>query len=144
MKNKIGGLLISKINFISGRVFTKLMKSTSRTNINHAQGKILLALSLKNEMSINDLCIELSLSKSTLTSMLDRLYLNGYIIKKTSDIDKRITLVSITDKAISEVNIYKNVVSQMEQIYYKNFTDKEIEDFEKYLKRIYKNLEEVC
>jgi DNA-binding MarR family transcriptional regulator len=143
MKNKIGGLLISKINFLSGRVFTKLMKSTTSPNINHAQGKILFVLSKKSEMSINDLCTDLSLSKSTLTSMLDRLYLNGYISKKVSKIDKRITLISITDKAIPEINIYKNTVSKMEQIYYKNFTDKEIEQFENYLDRVYKNLEEI-
>lgn len=143
MKDKIGGLLISKINFLSGRVFTKLMKSTTSPNINHAQGKILFVLSKKSEMSINDLCTDLSLSKSTLTSMLDRLYLNGYISKKVSKIDKRITLISITDKAVPEINIYKNTVSKMEQIYYKNFTDKEIEQFENYLDRVYKNLEEI-
>jgi DNA-binding MarR family transcriptional regulator len=143
MKNKIGGLLISKINFLSGRVFTKLMKSNTSPNVNHAQGKILFVLSKKNEMSINDLCKDLSLSKSTLTSMLDRLHLSGYILKNLSETDKRITLVSITDKAIPEINIYKNTVSKMEQIYYKNFTDKEIEQFENYLGRVYKNLEEI-
>lgn len=143
MNNKMGGLLISKINFLSGRLFTRLMKSTEKTNINHAQGKILFILSKKEEMAINDLCKELSLSKSTLTSMLDRLCTNGYISKKTSDIDKRITLVSITDKASSEINIYKNTVFKMEEVFYKDFTNEEIQEFEKYLERVYKNLEEI-
>lgn len=143
MKNKLGGLLISKINFLSGRVFTKLMKNTDSTNVNHAQGKILFVLSKKDEMSINDLCTDLSLGKSTLTSMLDRLHLSGYISKRTSEIDKRITLISITNKAIEEVALYEKTVSKMEQIYYKNFTDEEIEQFENYLNRVYKNLEEI-
>lgn len=142
MKNKIGGLLISKINFLSGRLFTKLMKSLTKPNINHAQGKILFTLYKNKEMSINDLGRELSLSKSTLTSMLDRLYLNGYILRKTSLIDKRVTLISLTSKAIPEINIYKNAVSKMEEIYYKNFTNEEIQQFENYLERVYKNLEE--
>lgn len=143
MQNKIGGLLISKINFISGRVFTKLMKNNTSTNINHAQGRILFVLKKKGEISINDLCVDLSLSKSTLTSMLDRLHLNGYISKKTSELDKRITLIAITDKAIEEVAIYEKTISKMEHIYYKNFTETEVEEFENYLKRIYKNLEEI-
>ncbi len=143
MNNKIGGLLISKINFLSGRLFTKIMKSTTKPNINHAQGKILFTLYKNNEMAINDLCTELSLSKSTLTGMLDRLYLNGYISKKTSTTDKRITLISLTNKAIPEINIYKEAVSKMEEIYYKDFTNEEIQQFEDYLKRVYKNLEEI-
>lgn len=143
MENKIGGLLINKINYLSGRIFTKLMKTTTSPNINHAQGKILFVLSKKNKMSINDLCTELSLSKSTLTSMLDRLHLSGYISKEISELDKRITLVSITDKAIEEVKIYENTVYKMANIYYENFTDKEIIEFENYLNRIYQNLEKI-
>ena len=84
MSNKIGGLLITKINFLSGRIFNKMIKKDENIEINHSQGRILFALSKFGDMSINDLCMELSLSKSTLTSMLDRLYITEYIDKRIS------------------------------------------------------------
>ncbi|WP_315081915.1 MarR family transcriptional regulator [uncultured Clostridium sp.] len=70
MSNKLGELLISKVNFLSGRVFTRLIRKNKKLYINHAQGRILFILSRFKEMSINDLYKELSVSKSTLTSML--------------------------------------------------------------------------
>ncbi|WP_055668835.1 MarR family winged helix-turn-helix transcriptional regulator [Desnuesiella massiliensis] len=143
MSNKLGGLLINKVNFLSGRVFTKLIRKNKLLHINNAQGRILFILSRFKEMSINELCNELSVSKSTLTSMLDRLYFNGYIIKKTSELDKRLTLISITEKAKESVNIYESIVYQMEKIYYKGFSEEDINKFENYLSRIYINLEEI-
>ncbi len=100
-------------------------------------------LSKKGEMSINDLSKELALSKQSLTSMLDRLYTGGYISKRISEVDKRIILISLREKSNLEVEYYENIVSKMGDIYYKNFSQEEINEFENYLKRIYKNLEYV-
>jgi MarR family transcriptional regulator, organic hydroperoxide resistance regulator len=139
--NNKGGFLINKVNFLSGRIFNKLMKDHKNLDINHAQGKILFVISIHKELSINDLCRELSLSKSTLTSMLDRLESKGYILKRTSTEDKRITLISNTQKADESVDIFNNVINKMNAKFYEGFKEEDIKIFKKYLEKIYLNLE---
>lgn len=140
MNNK-GGFLINKVNFLSGRIFNKLMKEHKNLDINHAQGKILFVISRYTELSINDLCKELSLSKSTLTSMLDRLESKGYILKRTTEEDKRITLISNTKKANESIDIFNDVITKMNSKFYDGFEEKDIKTFEKYLEKIYINLQ---
>ena len=140
MNNK-GGFLINKVNFLSGRIFNKLMKEHKNLDINHAQGKILFVISRYKELSINDLCKELSLSKSTLTSMLDRLEDKGYILKRSSEKDKRITLISNTEKADESIDIFNDVITKMNDKFYDGFEEEDIKVFEKYLEKIYFNLE---
>ncbi|MCR1955080.1 MarR family transcriptional regulator [Clostridioides mangenotii] len=139
MKNK-GGLLINKINLLTGRNFNKLLKKYN-LDVNYPQGKIIFILSKYEELSILNLCKELSLKKSTLTSMLDRLQSKGYINKRISCDDKRITLVSNTSKASGIVKAYEEIVSQLDLTYYYGFNKKEIKDFENYLIKIYSNIE---
>ena len=140
MNNK-GGFLINKVNFLSGRIFNKLMKEHKNLDINHAQGKILFVISRYKELSINDLCKELSLSKSTLTSMLDRLEDKGYILKRSSEKDKRITLISNTEKADESIDIFNDVITRMNAKFYDGFDEEDIKRFENYLEKIYFNLE---
>lgn len=140
MNNK-GGFLINKVNFLSGRIFNKLMKEHKNLDINHAQGKILFVISIYKELSINDLCTELSLSKSTLTSMLDRLEDKGYILKRSSEKDKRITLISNTKKADESIHIFNDVITKMNSKFYDGFEEEDIKRFENYLEKIYFNLE---
>lgn len=140
MNNK-GGFLINKVNFLSGRIFNKLMKEHKNLDINHAQGKILFVISRYKELSINDLCKELSLSKSTLTSMLDRLEDKGYILKRASEKDKRITLISNTKKADESIDIFNDVITKMNSKFYNGFEEEDIKRFENYLEKIYFNLE---
>lgn len=139
MKNK-GGLLINKINLLTGRNFNKLLKKYN-LDVNYPQGKLIFILSKYEELSIMNLCKELSLKKSTLTSMLDRLQSKGYINKRISCDDKRITLVSNTMKASGIVKAYEEIVSQLDLTYYDGFNKKEIKDFENYLIKIYSNIE---
>ena len=142
MNNK-GGFLINKINFLSGRVFNNIMKNQKKLDINHSQGRILFVISIYKELSINELCKELSLRKSTLTSMLDRLEIQGYIHKKQCKEDRRITLISNTEKSNEAVKVFEDVISKMNEIFYENFADEEIKVFEKYLQKIYLNLEKL-
>ena len=142
MNNK-GGFLINKVNFLSGRIFNKLIKEHNNLDINHAQGKILFVISKHTELYINDLCQELAVSKSTLTSMLDRLESKGYILKKTSEEDKRITLISNTKKADESIDIFNDIITKMNAKFYNGFEEEDIKIFEKYLEKIYLNLEKI-
>lgn len=140
MNNK-GVFLINKVNFLSGRIFNKLIKEHNNLDINHSQGKILYVVSIHTELSITHLSKELGVSKSTLTSMLDRLESRGYILKNPSKKNKRITLISNTKKADKIIEIFNNVITKMNDKFYYNFEEEEIKLFERYLEKIYLNLE---
>jgi MarR family transcriptional regulator, organic hydroperoxide resistance regulator len=138
-KKREGGYLISQIHQLSGRIFSKKLKD-SQIDINHAQGRIIFALWKKDQISIIDLAKETSLSKSTLTTMLERLEKSGHIIRKQSVIDKRIMMVCLTEKSSSLRNDYQKISADMTDLFYKGFNDDEISQFELYLKKILKNL----
>ena len=137
-----GGFLITKIHQLGGRIFTKLLKKHELNDINPAQGRILFPLWKKDGISINELSKETLLVKSTLTTMLDRLEELGYLKRVHSVDDRRKTLIYLTDKDKELQSAYHKVSEEMTRIYYKDFTEEEIDRTEEYLSRILENLYE--
>jgi len=135
-----GGFLIAKIHQVSGRIFAKILKKAGISEINPAQGRILFALWNKDEIPITELARKTLLSKSTLTSMLDRLEKTGFIIRIPSKKDRRTILIKRTEKDKRLESIYVQVSDEMTNLFYKGFTSEEIDTFEEHLKRILANL----
>jgi DNA-binding MarR family transcriptional regulator len=139
IKNTEGGYLISQIHQLSGRIFSRKLKQY-QIDLNHAQGKIIFALWKKDGVPITELAKETALSKSTLTTMLERLEKSGHLIRKQSETDKRTTIVYLTPKSSSLRADYQKVSWDMNKIYYKGFTRAGISRFESSLKKILENL----
>ncbi|MHA1993027.1 MAG: MarR family winged helix-turn-helix transcriptional regulator [Candidatus Hodarchaeales archaeon] len=139
-EQRAAGYLIAKIHQRSGRIFTKKLKSHNIHDINPAQGRILFALWQNDGLSIIELAKETGLSKSTLTSMLDRLEVLGHIKRVHSTEDRRKILVFITEKNKQLQSKYVQVSQEMTEIFYVNFTTEERDQFEKYLKKLLNNL----
>ena len=136
-----GGFLISQVKQLSDRTFEKILKTKGIDEFNGAQGRILYILWNNNNLSIKQISKFTKLAKTTLTAMLERMELQGLIKRTISKEDKREIIVSLTDKAKELKENYLDVSKQMEKIFYKNFTDKQIENFENTLKKIIENLE---
>jgi DNA-binding MarR family transcriptional regulator len=134
-----GGYLISQIHQLSGRIFAKKLRELT-IDINHAQGRIIFALWKKDQIPINDLAKETSLSKSALTTMLERLEKSGHLVRKQSESDKRSTIICLTEKSSSMRNDYQKISEEMTDLFYKGFTNDQIFEFESSLKRILENL----
>ena len=134
-----GGFLIAKIHQISDRILSRLLRENS-IEINPAQGRIMFSLWNNDNLPIRELAKRTSLSKSSLTSMLDRLEDAGYIHRVASSEDRREVLIRRTEKDKSFWNRYILVSRQMTRIFYEGFEDTEIEMFEQYLERILKNV----
>jgi len=62
--------------------------------------------------NLSTLVKETSLSKSTLTTMLERLEKSGHIVRKTSETDKRVMIVFLTQKAA----IYEMIIKKYHQM----------------------------
>lgn len=142
MNERQGGFLISKIKSIGGRRFDKILQQKNIDAFNGAQGKILYCLWQGNKMTATELSKKSGLAKTTLSAMLARMNEQGLIAIEESPTDKRSVTISLTPAAETLRAEYDNVTREIENIYYKGFTDEEVEQFESYLKRVLDNLEE--
>ena len=134
-----GGFLISKIHQLSGRIFNRLLREHG-IEFNSAQGRILFVLWERDGIPIKKLSEKTRLSKSTLTSMLDRLEGAGHIAKEPSGEDRRIVLVKLTEENRRQKRLYREVSEEMTSLFYEGFAWEEIKEFEGYLRRILDNL----
>ncbi|MHA2021103.1 MAG: MarR family winged helix-turn-helix transcriptional regulator [Candidatus Thorarchaeota archaeon] len=134
-----GGFLITKIHHLSGRIFSKKLKDHG-IEISPGQGRILFALWQEDSIPIRELTKRTQLGKSTLTDMLDRMDSEGLVERKASDVDKRRTLVHLTEKTKKLHQKYLAVSKEMTEIFYHGFTNEDIEVIEEYLRRLLFNL----
>lgn len=135
-----GGYLISKIHQLSERIFARKLKDYNINEINPAQGRILFSLWQEDNITIQQLAKKTALSKSTLTRMLDKLEESGYIKRIFPSDDRRKVLIQLTEENRKMKAAYEDVSMDMTKLFYKDFSDDEIAEFENYLKRIYSNL----
>ena len=141
MKNN-GGYLINQIQKISSRKFNELLKEKNIDEFNGSQGVILYSLWNNKELTIKEIGKITGLAKTSLTSMLDRMEEKGLIRRKDNSEDKRSIKIMLTDKAKELEKDYNDISNKISNIFYKNFSDKEINEIENYLERIISNLEE--
>ena len=134
-----GGFLIARIHQLAGRIFARMLKEYE-IEINPAQGRIMFVLWQNDGIPITELARKTSLEKSTLTSMLDRLEDAGYVARVASPDDRRVILIKRTAKDKAWQKVYIEVSQQMTRLFYDGFSEKEIDEFERYLKRIFDNL----
>jgi DNA-binding MarR family transcriptional regulator len=136
-----GGFLISQIHQLQGREFEKMLKEIGLDAFNGAQGRILYVLWERDKLSITEISHLTSLAKTTLTSMLDRMEESGLVVRIPDTINRRQIFVSITEKAKEYREIYDQVSEKMNKLFYQNFKENEIVNFENTLNRIIHNLE---
>ena len=139
---KYGGFLISQIGKLSARTWERLLKECGVDAFNGAQGRILYVLWENEKLTISDISRLTSLAKTTLTSMLDRMEAAELIERVPDKENRRQVFISITKKAKKYREKYDKLSNDMNNIFYKNFTDDEIVNFEKQLRKVLKNFED--
>jgi DNA-binding MarR family transcriptional regulator len=140
IKDTHGGFYISRIKQIQSRIFEKLLKENGIEDFNGAQGRILFVLWEEDNLPISELGKRTSLAKTTLTSMLDRMAKLGHIKRNFDPADRRQIRITLTDKAKSLNDSYITVSEQMNELFYKGFSDGEIIRFDGMLEKVLKNL----
>ncbi len=136
-----GGFLVTKIKQLGDRIFEKILSEKNIDAFNGAQGRILYVLWQEDGISIRSLSTKCGLAITSLTT-LERMENQGLISRVQSETDKRKTLLFLTEKAHALKGEYDAVSDEMGSIYYKGFSEEEIAQFEEYLDRIRKNLED--
>lgn len=136
------GFLISQIKQVQSRIFQRLLQESGVEEFNGPQGRILYVLWQKDEVPIVELSQKTGLAKNTLTAMLGRMEDAGLIKKKAAKSDKRQSLIVLTKKARDLQEKYAEVSQKMNEIFYKDFTEKEVIKIDQCLDRILANLEQ--
>lgn len=138
-----GGYLIGRIKLLSGRILNKLLLENKLNEFNGEQGKILFHLWKEDGLSSSSLAKKSGLALNSLTIMLDRMEESDLVSRKVCCKDKRKKLVYLTDKGKNLENKTNEVNDLMNKIFYKDFKEEEIIQFETYLNKIMNNLREV-
>ena len=136
------GFLISQIKQVQSRIFQRLLQESGVEEFNGPQGHILYVLWQKDEVPIVELSQKTGLAKNTLTAMLGRMEDVGLIERKAARSDKRQSLIVLTKKARDLQGKYDEVSQKMNEIFYKDFTQKEVVTIDGFLDRILLNLEQ--
>ena len=136
------GFLISQIKQVQSRIFQRLLQESGVEEFNGPQGHILYVLWQKDEVPIVELSQKTGLAKNTLTAMLGRMEEAGLIERKAAASDKRQSLIVLTKKARNLQEKYDEVSKKMNEIFYKDFSQKEVNIIDQFLDRILLNLEQ--
>lgn len=131
-----GGTLLSQVHQVSDRVWGRILRKHNMENLSGARGRVIFALWSKNGVPIKTLCEKTCLDKSTLTGILSRMERDGYISRECDKNDKRSTLIYLTGKEQNFLNRVEETSEEINNIFYKGFSDEEIVQFENYLERI--------
>lgn len=132
---------MSQIRHLSERVGERLLKESGVDVFNGAQGRILYVLWEHEKLTITEIGRLTSLANTTLTSMLDRMEAGGLIERIPDKKNRRQIFISVTEKAKEYREKYDWISDRMSEIFYNDFTETEITDFENQLRKIHKNLE---
>jgi len=135
-----GGYLITKIRKLSSRIFSNLLKNYEIKEITAAQGRVLFPLWFENRLSFQKLKQKTQLSKATLSHMLDKLEDLGFIQRVRSKEDRRVIYIELVKMDKDLIQKFVKVSEKMKEIYYRDFSEKEIDEFENYLNRLLENL----
>ncbi len=93
----------------------------------------------KDGISQDKLAQMLNIDKTTTARALKKLEKQGFVIRKSSERDRRINLVFLTEKALALEPMIKSVMKQWTEILVQDFTDDERTRLLNMLKRISNN-----
>ena len=137
-----GGFLITRIKQVGGRVFERILSEKNIDAFNGPQGRILYVLWQEDGIPIRQLSRKTGLATTTLTGMLDRMEAARLIRRARGDADRRKVRIFLTAEAKGLEPEYRAVTEEMSRIYYKGFSSAEVEQFEGYLARVLRNVED--
>jgi DNA-binding MarR family transcriptional regulator len=109
----------------------ELMKAGVKITI--VQAGILFLLKEKDGRAMSQLSRLLFLDNSTMTGLIDRLEKSGFVSRKASPKDRRISLIHTTPAGIKEMNKAKTVIHRVNKEIKAGFSKKDIESFKKIL-----------
>ncbi|MFW9901700.1 MAG: MarR family winged helix-turn-helix transcriptional regulator [Candidatus Thorarchaeota archaeon] len=134
------GFLMLKIRKLSEKIFAKILRDFDVNELTPAQGRVMFPLWQEDDISFQELKRKTLLSKATLSYMLDKLEEAGFIQRVQDANDKRTINIKLLKKDATLQQKFFKVSNEMRNIYYKGFSEEEMDEFENYLRKLLDNL----
>ncbi len=104
------------------------------------QPKVLILLSSEDGLTKKDLAQRFEVTAPTITKMIERLEKNGFVCTKKDADDRRITRVYLEDRGRAILKALKDFKKESQSVYFKDFTDDEVERLHAMLERVRENI----
>ncbi len=134
-----GGFYITQIKQLQERIFERLLAQND-IQISGGQGRILFILWKTDNLTVSEISRQTSLAKNTVSIVVDGMVQKGILERHINPVNRRQTIISLTEYAKSLQNKYETVSQQMNTLFYQGFSLEEQQQFEKYLSRILETL----
>ena len=131
----LGGFYITQIKQLQDRIFERFL-SEQGLKISGGQGRSLFVLWKQSPCTISEISQRTSLAKNTVSIMIDTMVAHGIVRRESNPDNRRQTLITLTDYAVSLQQQYNAVSQRMNVLFYTGFSETEKDQFEAYLQRI--------
>ncbi len=116
-------------------------KSKQMIDSSKGQGRVLSILKMKPEISQKELTYLLDMSKQSLAEVLGKLEKNEYIVRTPSTEDRRVQIISLTEKGI-QVNVGTEETHTDYTTVLDCLTEEELNNLDTYLNKILNKIKE--
>lgn len=117
-----------------------ITKLSKEIGLYRGQGPALLLLNRKDHQTQRELCKALGIKAASATDVLQRMEKSGLVIRQRDEKDLRTMRVSITQKGREKAERFLEEELNLDKIFFRNFSDKEKEEFLYAFARITGNL----
>lgn len=119
-----------------------LSKNLKDSGLTHQQIMIIKLVAHKREITISELCEEMSLAKGTVSGIVQRLEVADFVRKVKHDNDKRNTYVTFSEKGLEFAKEFRYKINESFDEVFKNFTEEEMNEAKESLKKLRNKIKE--
>ncbi len=106
-----------------------------------SHGDIFVQLFSQNELPMSDLAQRISRDPSTVTALVKKLVAEGYVLTSKQAGDKRVTLVSLTDKGRKLKPTFEAISNELERVQCNNLAEEDLQALDHALRIMQNNFE---
>lgn len=109
---KLNALLVQLFNDIL-HIEEKVLKSSEFKDLSITEMHTIDAIGTKGNRTMGKIAHDLRITMGTLTSAINRLIKKGYVERSRTEADRRVVLVSLTEKGLQAYKIHDNFHREM-------------------------------
>ncbi|MEK6265662.1 MAG: MarR family transcriptional regulator [Clostridium sp.] len=128
------------IKEISSRTMSVVSNSLRDSGLTHQQIIVIKLVAHKKEVTISEICEEMSLSKGTVSGIVQRLTKADYVKKEKHEDDKRNTYITFSKKGIDFAKEFMSTINESFGCLFKDCTREELQQMTSDLKNILKKI----
>lgn len=114
-------------------------KKVEGTGVYRSQHRLLMLLGKFPECSQTEIAEKMEVSPAAVAVSLKKLEKSGYVSRQCNENDNRVNHVAVTEKGWKTIKASINNFIEIENAFFEDFSEEEMEQLEAYLRRIIKN-----